>query len=387
MIRNTILMLSLLLLCRQLAAQASERIIPKEVTTMDFAVKFNGGYTKAQCLFMDLRTDEEIKRDTLAGKLSGPVILFLHGHSQRPGNGYNFTSELCKKSKSGIIIIPVSDTPYGREYKWRGDDGKDVILMEIAKHVLQKNRLSPDSYRPLTDFKVEIRVHNSIPSSTEEGTSPPIPVKLMAVGWSHGGILARRLASRYPELITDLVQITPAGYENWGSNSCLRTGCLMSAFKWESLRIGTGIFRGEGRYVFDAGWGVAKGQAGDTFRSCGSCIYGNFHPLTPFRIFHDTADCAGYLDDTSFPVPHLRNIVVLFGRSDSLFEYRNAGIKNPDNPGAGETGIFGDNYYRSAVQSGSKLTVKVLPGNHIAPLVYSSLYVREALTNTGQLRD
>jgi len=257
----------LFLLFIPLSVHASERKAPSKISTMDFAVKFNGGYTKAQCLYMDLRTDEEKKSNAADGKLDGPVILFLHGHSQRPGNGLNFTSQLCKSSKSGIIVIPVSDTPFGRDPKWRSDDGKDVILMELTRYILQKNGFTTDSYRPLTDSKVDITAHITATSPTTHETTPQIPVKLMTVGWSHGGILARRLASRYPDLVTDLVQITPAGFEHWGRNGCIRTGCLMSAFNWESLRIGTGIFRGEARQVFDAGWGVAKGQVGDTTRS------------------------------------------------------------------------------------------------------------------------
>ncbi len=387
MFRKSLVIQLFIIFIIPLSAFASERNEPAKIVTMDFAVRFNGGYTKAQCLYMDLRTEEEKTNNAAAGQLSGPVILFLHGHSQRPGNGINFTTQLCKNSKSGIIVVPVSDTPFGRDAKWRGDDGKDVILMELTRHILQKNGFAPDSYRPLTDLSINITEHISSPSITTHKTTTQIPVKLMTVGWSHGGILARRLASRYPDLVTDLVQITPAGFEHWGRNGCIRTGCLISAFNWESLRIGTGIFRGEGRQVFDAGWGVAKGQVGDTTRSCGSCLYGNFHPLMPFRIFQDTAECAGYLDDSTFPVPHLKNIVVLFGRNDSLFEYANAGIKNPDTPTPDELHAFGKTYYRSTLKSGSRLTVKVLPGNHIAPLVFDTRYVHEALLNTGQLRD
>jgi pimeloyl-ACP methyl ester carboxylesterase len=258
--------------------------------------------------------------------------------------------------------------------------------MEITRHVLAGNNLFLDSYRPITSLNVDIREHG-IDNNRSTPAHPRIPVKLMAVGWSHGGILSRRLASRYPGLITDLVHITPAGYEHWGGNGCTRTGCLTSAFNWEAMRIGTGIFRGEGRYIFDAGWGVAKGMSGDTARSCGSCVFGNFHPLMPLRSLRDTSDCARYIDDATFPVPHLRNIVVLFGRNDSLFEYRNAGISKPDNPDIPEKNGFWFNYYRSAYEKGSKLTVKVLPGNHIAPLVHSGRYVTEALLNTDQLRD
>jgi len=375
----------LCLLSSTLFAAQDERTAPESYTVEDYSVRFNGGYLKAQCLYLDVRTEKEKERDIREKKLAGSVILFLHGHSQRPGNGFNFTSKLALKSKSGIIVIPICDTPYGRDPKWRGDDGKDIILMEVTKRVLEQHGLLLDSYRQISDMKADIKTCNE--KSGKQQTAPSqIPVKLLAVGWSHGGILARRLASRYPETITDLAHATPAGYEIWGNNSATRACCLMGAFNWESMRIGTGFFRGEGRRVLDAGWGVAKGMTGDTVRSCGSCIYGNFHPLMPFRTFRDAHDCALYINDAAFPVPRLNNIVVLFGINDSLFEYRNAGLIDAKSPSLSETNWFRDTYYRSAYQNGSQITVKVLPGNHIAPLVHADNYTEEILVNTGQLR-
>jgi hypothetical protein len=59
-------------------------------------------------------------------------------------------------SRSGIVIVPVCDTPYGKDKDWRGDRGKDVVLMAIVRHVLQKEGIVIDGYKPLTDMTVAI---------------------------------------------------------------------------------------------------------------------------------------------------------------------------------------------------------------------------------------
>jgi len=209
----------------------------------------------------------------------------------------------------------------------------------------------------------------------------------MPMGWSHGGGLARRLAHAHPGVTTDLAQMCSLGFENWGNRTCIGPACLLSNFTSEVGCISLGIFRGEAGRIFDAGTGISKGMFGDTFRSCGSCFSGNFHCLKPIRGYYDLQDATYILEDSDFPVPHLEHIVVLFGRYDSVCEWRNAGLCNPDKLTEEEIEAFGMRYFPGAVAAGAKLTVKVMPGNHLSPSVYAEEYVETVLKGTGQLAE
>lgn len=361
----------------------SERSLPGKPEVKKLKIRFNGDYLKAPYLLLDARSDEEKAANMEEGSLAGSVILFIHGHNQRPDNGYNFARKLALQSKSGIVVIPVTDTPFGKKKEWRGDKGKEVILMEITRYLLNRLSVSVEGYKPITDIPVTIDPIEK--PGLEEKT---VPARIAVVGWSHGSLLSRRIASSYPDSVVALAQTAPAGFDHWGENACVAPSCLLTAFNWEGARILYGIFRGEGKHVFDSTSGIVRGQAADSFRSCGSCLYGNFHIAKPFRAYKDLQECALYADNTNFPVNNVKHIAVVFGDNDSLFEYDDdGGIKNPNDVKKEEFEAFFTRYYPGAVESGCRCTLEVLPGNHIGPLVHADKWAKAVLKGIDQMKE
>lgn len=385
MIKKTVCLVMILLIM-PVTLLAAARSLDEKPRVKALTVRFNGDYLKALYLYLDARTPEEKIEDEKNKRLKGPVIVFFHGHSQRPGDGYNFTRELALRSRSGIVIVPVCDTPFGRDGKLRGDEGKDVILMEIVRRLLEKNDISIEGYAP--DAVMPVIIDSC--TKKKEGQDMTA-AKLAVVGWSHGALLARRMAGRYPEAIPALGQMAPAGYREWGGYSCVAPGCLLASFSWEGMRVGTGIFRGEGDHIWDSSSGIIKGQAGDNFRSCSSCISGNFHVGKAFRAYRDLQECTRYATDADRPVGGVRSIVVIFGDNDSLFRYdKLAGVKNPGNVTTEEQEAFFSRFYPGSVKAGARCRLLVLPGNHIGPLVHNEKWVEAVLDgidrngNTGE---
>lgn len=376
------LMISILIITMHGSSAFSEtqRDVPDQPRVEDFRIEFNGDSLKGFCLVLDFRTPEEKAADLERKSPAGDIILFLHGHAQRPGDGYELTSKLAARSKSGIVIIPVCDTPFGKKSEWRGDRGKDVILMEIARYVLAGMQISVKNFRPVTDMIVKI-------NGQAAGELPPgiIQSELAAAGWSHGALLSRRLAHAYPDSINSLVQLAPAGFTDWGGEYCTGPACLLTGFNIESACISLGIFRGELPYIASASWGITRGLFGDTGRSCTSCISGNFSCLKPFRGYKDLKDCSYYADDSDLPLPGIRYITVIFGADDSLFEHDDhGGIKDPSNVTREETERFFEKFYPSAVKAGAKCTLAALPGNHLGPIINSDRFAEMALASIDQ---
>lgn len=369
------------------ADSGSKRVPPKAKSCKlhTNAIRFNGDYIKGYYKILDVRTDDEKARDLAAGKLAGSVILFLHGHSQRPEDGFHLITEMAMQSKSGIVVVPVCNTPAGKNKKWRGDDGKDVILMEMTRYALSELAIEVEGYQPITDMPVtfdKVEINTCLEKAKASGEQRPmIKAQLAVVGWSHGCILARRIASKYPDSVVSMAQMSPAGYEKWNG-----WAELIPAFGWESTLIGGGTFTGEGKQVMGAGWAIVKGTCTDTFGSVPSCIYGNFSCIKPFNFFRDAGDCAARLTDANFPVKKLTRITVLFGEKDSLFEYRNVGLTGKKFSAESEE-KFWSTYYLSNCTAQTGFTLKVLPGNHIGPYVYPRLYTQNALLGIDELRE
>ena len=101
--------------CATKNVKSSERIIPEKPDVNELIVKFQGDYLKAYYLFLDIRTPFEKKRDLKNGKLNGSVLLYLQAHSLRADTAYDLVSRLALRSKSGIVVVPVCDTPFGKD--------------------------------------------------------------------------------------------------------------------------------------------------------------------------------------------------------------------------------------------------------------------------------
>jgi len=348
------------------------RPIPEKPKTQCLKVSFNGETLSAYYLLIDARTPQEKEADTARGALSGSVLVFFQGHGQRPGDAYAFTSRLAAGSASGIVVVPVIDTPYGKDIEWRGDRGKDVVLMAMVRHILATLGLRVDGYRSLTDLPVAVGGQDvSVPDNA-------IPVKLAAVGWSHGGILARRMAHAYPQSFLALGQVCPAGYKRW-----TWSGALVGRFGWEALHISTLVFRGHALDAMGCGWGVTRGIAGDFCRSIPRAA-ADLQPSKLGRSWRDVRDCCLYCDDANLPLETIRNIIVVFGRDDYCMRHEEYGLLGADAVSDLEAAAFWRNYYPGALASGAKLDVRILPGMHIGPVTDSETYARTILSGMDE---
>ncbi|KPA15690.1 conserved hypothetical protein, secreted [Candidatus Magnetomorum sp. HK-1] len=366
------------------ADQKGKRIIPQKPDIQKWSVRFNQETLTSYAVIYDARTPDEKQQNLIQRKLSGNVIFLVHGQQQRPRVGFEFVSKLALNSKSGIVVVPVVDTPYGKDPEWRGDRGKFVILMELVRTLLEPKGIRLGFYKKLTEMPVLINSQQT----NERGVDSylPISAQVTIMGWSHGGLLARRIASAYPHTIKGLAQITPAGFFTWGKTRLDKTSCLLSYFLMECLNIGSGIFKGQFFKVIEATIGLTSGTIGDSFRSPATCLSGHFHLLKPFRPMKDMQDCTVLADDSNAPVENLDHIVVMFGASDWVFHPTNANL-----PGEAsqitdkDRETFWKTFYPEIDSLQTQRAVTILPGNHIGPLAYPDKYMLTALKGTDQL--
>jgi pimeloyl-ACP methyl ester carboxylesterase len=354
------------------SGNASERSVPSIAEVETLSVSFNDETIKGFYLFIDARTAKEKAADAERGYPAGPVIVFFHGHAQRPDDAYEFTGRLALLSKSGMVIIPVCDTPYGAKSSLHGDKGKDVILMEMVRFILAREGITVRGFVPVTSMPVVVGGLNLAPENDNTGT------QIVSMGWSHGGILARRFAHAYPSSVCSLGQVCPAGYEHWGP------GGLTGKFALESVRI-TMKMSGHAGQTFASAWGFTKGFIGDFFRSITSAAV-NLYPGKLLRIFKDIRDCSRYCDSTTLAAAHLKRIAVIFGRDDSCMSpQRQLGIKDPDNVTEDDLKRFSRTFYSDIKENPERLTLRVLPGTHLAPVINNELYSRTILADLGEL--
>ena len=368
------------------AEQLHQRAVPQKPDIYKWHVRFNQETLASYSVIYDVRTASEKQRDLSQKKLAGNVILLIHGQQQRPRVGFEFVSKLAINSKSGIVVVPVVDTPYGQNSEWRGDKGKIAIIMELTRALLEPKGIQLKHYKKVTQLPVLINNHHSFESGIDDYL--PISSQVTIMGWSHGGLLAKRIASAYPNTIKGLAEITPAGFFDWGTTRVDKTSCLLSYFMMECLNIGTGIFKGQFFKVFEATIGLTSGTVGDSLRSPASCMSGHFHILKPFRPIKDMQDCTVLADNTVAPVAHLDHIIVMFGASDWVFHPTDAYLPGKNNQiTEKDRENFWITFFPETDSSQTNRTVTILPGNHIGPLVYPDIYMLNALTGTGQFFD
>ncbi|ETR70204.1 MAG: hypothetical protein OMM_03410 [Candidatus Magnetoglobus multicellularis str. Araruama] len=365
-------------------AIAVKREIPQKPDVRKWQVSFNREALSSYSVVYDVRTATEKKQNLAQGRVNGNVILLIHGQQQRPQIAFEFVSKLALNSKSGIVVVPVVDTPFGKDSQWRGDKGKIVILMEMARQLLAPEGIRLDGYTKITEMPVLI--NNQEVKESGIDTNLPISSKLTIMGWSHGGLLARRIASAYPGTIKGLAQITPAGYIHWGYTRVDKTVCLLSYFFIECANIAKGILTGQLCKVMEATWGLSSGTIGDSLRSPSTCLTSHFHVLKPFRPVKDMHDCTFLADHTGAQVSHLKHIVVMFGASDFVFHPTNACLpKKEPHITDQHRNDFWQTYFQGTDPNFTQRTVTILPGNHIGPMAYPDIYMRTALQGTGQL--
>jgi len=374
--------ISLLIVFFSVQVYSQTRVIPSNIEVQKVKINFNGDCLNGFYRVIDARTDQEKEKNRNENKLSGEVITFFHGHLQRADDAKKLIDRLALNSKSGIVVVPITYTPFGKERKYRGDSGKDYILMEIIRHVLDKKGIAVANYSSIS--KKIVKINGKVVKNSKEAKSY-IETLLVSVGWSHGGLLARRMVSRYPASFNNLVQIASAGFYSWGNKSCLAPGCVLMNFSWEGLGILGGVFRGEGSDIVGASWGITKGLVGDTLWSVPSCIWGNFHLFKPLRSYQDIQDVTDQLTDDNFPVLEVNNVIVLIAENDSLFSPENVTDINGKIT-KDKLEPFWEKFYPVAKSNGVNLRFRVMPGNHLGPVIHYKKYCKEILEGTNQLK-
>ncbi|HHO74894.1 MAG TPA: hypothetical protein ENN05_00495 [Deltaproteobacteria bacterium] len=351
---------------------AGQRDMFEKPDTVCLRIGFNSEKINAYYLLLDARTSREKERDRNRKGLSGPVIVFFQGHAQRPSDAYAFTSRLAAGSKSGIVVIPVCDTPYGSDEAWRGDRGKDVVLMEVLKWALSSEGIEINGYGPV--YEGDVLVNNVRVDSLHGG----ILSDIVCVGWSHGGILARRFAHAYQSSVIGLAQICPAGYEHWSPMH------LTFRFMRESWKISGLGFKGHARDCLCSAWGFTRGFAGDFLRSVPSAVI-NLHAAKLCRVGRDIRDCSSYCDSPALRISMLGHLVVIFADQDTCMDARNIlGCEDPQELTEEQILRFWDTYFSGIRALPVKRTLAVLPGTHLAPLTHSEIYADAVLENLGQ---
>lgn len=367
--------LAVLALMAAMPAPAGERSLTPRPDTQALKLGFNGEVLRAWYLLLDARSAAEREGDRKAGRLKGPVIVFFQGHAQRPSDAYSFTSKLALGCRSGIVVVPVSDTPYGEDGRWRGDRGKEAVLMEVVRYALEVRDISVTGCSPLGAGEVGAPVIEE--DQFPDNGGDPIPAALAAVGWSHGGILARRFAHAHPGSVVSLGQVCPAGFERRGPLA------LTGRFLLESMRIST---RGTGhaRDKLRSAWGFTRGFVGDFARSVSDAAV-HVHPAKLFRTGRDIGDCSVYCDSSGFGVAHVKRVTVIFGADDSCMSPERILAVDHARDLPDEAVLrFWERYYPDALRAGAYLSLEVLPGTHLAPVTHSDLYAHTLLEHLGE---
>jgi hypothetical protein len=135
------------------------------------------------------------------------------------------------------------------------------------------------------------------------------------------------------------------------------------------------MFNGRVSQTLRSGWGFSKGFMGDFFRS--------IPEGTMRRVGKDIEDCTCYCDSSRFKASHLKRISVFFGKDDTCMDqWKQLGIKDPDNISKDELKRFKEKFFSDVIES--RITLSILPGTHLAPVIHSDLYARKLLADLGQ---
>jgi pimeloyl-ACP methyl ester carboxylesterase len=355
-----------------LPVSAAQRGTDSCTPTRALSVEFNGEVLAARYLLLDARTHLERARDEKAGRLKGPVMVFFQGHAQRPSDARAFTSALALGCRSGVVVVPVSDTPYGTDKSWRGDCGKEAVLMEVVRFALARHGIGVKGHAPLSGPKARIQANPA------DAGGRLVEADLAALGWSHGGILARRFSHGYPESVSILGQVCPAGYEQGGPWT------LIGRFIGEASRAAWRTDGGNLRDKLSSAWGFTSGFAGDFARSVAAGLR-HGRPGTMRRVGRDILDCSLYSGGGDFVPEQLKRVAVIFAARDTCMSpLRILGTDASPEPAPELAARFWKRYFPGALARGAELSLQVLPGGHLAPVTHADLYARALLEALGQ---
>jgi len=344
------------------------RALPGRRAVWKLSVTFNGETLQGYVLAIDARSAQERDVDAMRKAPAGPVVVFFPGHAQRPGDAPGFTLSLARGSSSGIVVVPVCDTPYGIDRTLRGDAGKEAVLMAIVRHACGRlGVMVNDGGAPGQAVIVE--------DGGGHAPGESMHARLAVVGWSHGALLARRFAHAYRDAVVCLGQVCPAGYARWGGLE------LAGRFVRESL----GMARREHAQwpqLARSAWGFTRGMCGDLARSVAGAVRERM-PAKLLRVFRDIEDCTVFCQSPSFCASHLDRIAVIFARDDTCMSPARLLGCDPV-LGVSERDIerFRERFF-SDVTDPARIRLRILPGTHAAPVTHPGLYAAALLEDMG----
>ena len=283
------------------------------------------GYTLCQ---MDGRAGPRKSADTRARALGGGLNVVIPGHGQTPAGVRNLMRAVVDHGRSWLVWCVDVDPPPG------GDPVKAQALIKI----------------------VQEKVEQDIAWAGPDGADG-IPITLF--GWSHGGAEALRAAEMAPAMFEQVVALCPAGLMERQSVE------FAAAFLWEYITaVWEALIRWDGslRRVTAVAWNALGGVSLDVLRS-----------RSLRRIADDLQWATRKVVGQGYSYGGA--VAVLFGERDDLIRW---GQVFPDCAELGQLDQHIEQFRKTSFPCVSRLSVAVLEGDHMAPEILATVYVRTA---------
>jgi hypothetical protein len=307
------------------------------VTGQD-AIEVDGQRVAYEWVEVDVRTEEQRRRDALAGHPAGDPAVVIAGHGETIASPANLTRAAAAHSAAGIAwcidVLPPRS----------GDPLKARALSPIVRERLAKLR----------------------ESWSGSGSEAAQPSQATLIGWSHGGGEALRSASFDPALFPRVAGLCPAGLVE------RRPRELLASFLHEVLHIvGSALGRRDGAGLRDAlrvGFDILFGILRDLVRS-----------RSVRRVVEDIRWAGRKVPGPGFDYPG--DVALVFARGDSVIRWQDV---FPACSGPEEIPPKIENYRHSDFPLAAHLRVAVLEGDHLSPEHDGARYAREAFTLLGR---
>jgi len=286
---------------------------------------------------VDARSPEQRRQNDIGHRLDGDLNVFLPGHGQLARTARELIRTIADNSASHIVWSIDICPPKG------GDPVKAEALLALLRE-----RIAAELFYPVATDLVE-----------------PYPVRVMLIGWSHGGGEALWTANVSADLVEELILFCPAGMVE------RRCSELVWSFTLECLRI---FFHTLTRTPRKLGAvlilmaEIAAGILGDLFATgslrrlkediCWVCV---------------KAPGQGY--------GFKGRVVILYAEDDTVIRWRDV---FPACAQAQDIQNVLDEYRRNNFPGASQLFVDVLEGNHASPESDPELYYQRALAALGR---
>jgi hypothetical protein len=279
-----------------------------------------------EVLTVDARSDGERARDAARGAPEGRVIVVVPGHGQTVAGPRKLVGAAARLSRSGIAwcIDPIPAA------------GGDVTEAQAIARIVRR-RLA--------------------------GEFPAPAGGALIAGWSHGGGEALRAAREAPDLFPQYLGLCPTGLV------VRRPGELIASFLIEATRI-------LGRAICQRRWA----DLAETLRIGLDFVRGLALDLARSRSLRRLVDDVRWagrkVPGPDFDYPG--EVVLLLAAEDTVIRWRDV---LPDGQPDGSAAA---DLLAAGFPSARRLTLEVLPGDHMTPEVDAATFVGRGLVLLGQ---